>query len=279
MFHKVTAISRMRLSPHRLVAVTNKRQRELARAKYERQTARRAQKAEQKKFLKFAAWGVAIIVAVAVFVIKPGSDSGTPVAAPSSSVSTSSGPQPVESCQDPVSLRTDNMTFQKAGDVKVGKSMALKTNCGTIGFDFNPETPKTASILSFLASSKFYDHTKCHRLTTQGIYVLQCGDPAGNGTGGPGFKFEDENLPQADSTGSYTYARGTVAMANSGPNTNGSQFFLVYQDSPLPPNYTVVGTITKGLDVLDAVSGAGVADGSTDGGPTQTVVIEQATVK
>ena len=107
--------------------------------------------------------------------------------------------------------------------------------------------------------------------------MLQCGDPAGDGTGGPGFNFADENLPTASTDGNYVYPRGTVAMANSGPNTNGSQFFLVYQDSPLPPNYSVWGTITAGLDVLDNVASAGVLDGSSDGLPSQAVVISQAT--
>ncbi len=259
--------------------MTNKRQRELARAKFERQSERRALRAKRSRVIRFGSYGLAVLAIATYFIVKPGSDSGVPVAAPSSSVSTSTAPgeQPVKDCSTPAPTRSDNISFQKPGAAKVGSSLLLTTNCGVIGFSFNPETPKTAEVLTFLTESRYFDGTKCHRLTTQGIFVLQCGDPAGNGTGGPGFKFDDESLPTADSSGAYVYARGTVAMANSGPNTNGSQFFLVYEDSPLPPSYTVVGTITEGLEVLDAISSVGVSDGSSDGSPTQTVVIERAT--
>lgn len=258
--------------------MTNKRQRELARAKYERQVLRRAEKAQRNRIVKFSAWGIAVLIAATFLVIKPGSDSGVPVAAPNSSSTALEDVPVVDSCNPPTAIRANNMTFQKADATKPGKSMSLKTNCGDLEIDFNPDTPLTAGTLSFLASSKFYDGTKCHRLTTQGIFVLQCGDPAADGSGGPGFKFDDENLPTPDESGSYNYARGTVAMANSGPNTNGSQFFLVYEDSPLPPNYTVVGNVTKGLSILDDVAAAGVQDGSSDGAPLQSVVIEKATI-
>src|SRR6478735_8703463 len=121
----------------------------------------------------------------------------------------------------------------------------------------------------------YFDNTMCHRLTTEGIYVLQCGDPKGDGTGGPGFTIPDENLPKAGADGTAVYKRGTVAMANAGPGTTGSQFFLVYKDSPLPPNYTVVGEITQGLDVLDHIAAQGTADGSGDGAPKQPVQIQK----
>jgi peptidyl-prolyl cis-trans isomerase B (cyclophilin B) len=128
--------------------------------------------------------------------------------------------------------------------------------------------------MTYLAKQKYFDNTQCHRLTTSGIFVLQCGDPKGNGTGGPGFSFADENLP----TGANgVYKAGTVAMANSGPNTNGSQFFLVYKDSPLPANYSVWGTVTGGMDILTGIADAGVANGTGDGAPAQKVVISKAT--
>ena len=97
--------------------------------------------------------------------------------------------------------------------------------------------------------------------------MLQCGDPDGNGSGGPGYSFPDENLAGA------TYKAGTVAMANSGPNTNGSQFFLVYTDTQLGPQYTPFGTITSGLDVLKAIAAKGTANGQTDGAPKDAVDI------
>jgi peptidyl-prolyl cis-trans isomerase B (cyclophilin B) len=131
--------------------------------------------------------------------------------------------------------------------------------------------PRTVNSFAFLSNEQYFDHTKCHRLTTQGIFVLQCGDPTASGMGGPGYRFQDENLPGA------TYPAGTVAMANSGANTNGSQFFLVYQDTKLPPSYTPFGQITTGMDVLTNIANAGVQDGSGDGAPATEVVLDSVT--
>ncbi|WP_084514237.1 peptidylprolyl isomerase [Nocardia acidivorans] len=142
----------------------------------------------------------------------------------------------------------------------------LETNCGTITIALEAaRAPHTVNSFVFLAGEQYFDNTKCHRLTTEGIFVLQCGDPTAKGTGGPGYKFADENLAGA------TYPAGTVAMANAGPNTNGSQFFLVYKDSQLPPSYTPFGRITGGLDVLGNIAAAGVQDGSGDGAPAADV--------
>jgi peptidyl-prolyl cis-trans isomerase B (cyclophilin B) len=133
--------------------------------------------------------------------------------------------------------------------------------------------PCTVNAISYLASKGYFDKTTCHRLTTAdaGISVLQCGDPSGTGAGGPGFSYADEL------SGSETYPTGTVAMANAGPNTNGSQFFLVYGNTPLPPKWTVFGSFATGLDVVTAIGAAGTADGTPDGTPKQTVTITQAT--
>ena len=149
---------------------------------------------------------------------------------------------------------------------------SIVTNCGTITVALDGKAaPHTVNSFVFLAGKHYFDNTKCHRLTTSGIFVLQCGDPTGTGTGGPGYQFKDENLSGA------TYPAGTVAMANAGPGTNGSQFFFVYADTPLPPNYTPFGKVTSGLDILKAVA----AKGSTpegDGAPNQPVVITSFTV-
>ena len=128
-----------------------------------------------------------------------------------------------------------------------------------------------------LAEAKYFDGTSCHRLTTDNIFVLQCGDPTGTGSGGPGYQFGDENLP---TEGADNYPAGTVAMANAGPGTNGSQFFLVYKDTQLPPSYTIFGTITKGLDVVQKVADAGrTTNGAGDGKPKtwQPATLEAAT--
>ena len=146
------------------------------------------------------------------------------------------------------------------------------TNRGTVKFDLlTSRASCTINAIRYLAAKRYFDKTPCHRLTSGGLNVLQCGDPTGTGTGGPGFAFPDENLAGA------TYPAGTVAMANSGPNTNGSQFFLVYKDSQLGPNYTPFGRITSGLDVLQKIAAAG-SNPPGDGKPKSPVTIETFTV-
>jgi peptidyl-prolyl cis-trans isomerase B (cyclophilin B) len=139
--------------------------------------------------------------------------------------------------------------------------------------------PHTVNSFAFLAKKGYFDHTKCHRLTTNGIYVLQCGDPTGQGTGGPGYTIPDENLKDKSLKGN-TYPKGTVAMANTGQkHSGGSQFFLVHEDSKLPPNYTPFGTVSEsGMKVLQKIAKAGESTGAGDGAPNATVVIDRATV-
>jgi peptidyl-prolyl cis-trans isomerase B (cyclophilin B) len=151
--------------------------------------------------------------------------------------------------------------------------ITVVTNQGSISLDLNADAaPCTVNSFLTLAKSGFFLDTGCHRLTTVAIYVLQCGDPSGSGQGGPGYRFGDENLP---TTAKPAYPQGTLAMANAGPGTNGSQFFLVYKDSDIDPNYTVFGTITGGLDVLDKIAAAGEDDsnGPGDGRPKLAVTI------
>lgn len=153
-----------------------------------------------------------------------------------------------------------------AGQVAV----TLQTSAGAIGMTLDADrTPCTVGSFVSLAEQGYFDATRCHRLTTEGIFVLQCGDPTGTGRGGPGYAFADEL------DGSETYPAGTVAMANAGPNTNGSQFFLVYADSPLPPAYTVLGSMDDaGLAVVAAIGATGVAGGGADGAPADDVTID-----
>ena len=145
----------------------------------------------------------------------------------------------------------------------------LETSAGAIGMTLDADrTPCTVGSFVSLAEQGYFDGTQCHRLTTEGIFVLQCGDPTGTGRGGPGYSYADEL------DGSETYPAGTVAMANAGPDTNGSQFFLVYADSPLPPSYTVLGSMDDaGLAVVAEIGAAGVAGGGQDGAPAEDVTI------
>ena len=135
--------------------------------------------------------------------------------------------------------------------------------------------------MTALAKDGYFNQSLCHRITTSGLYVLQCGDPTASGSGGPPFQYDDENKP-TNSTNNYP--AGTVAMANSGLDanghgTNGSQFFIVYKDTTLPNSYSIWGTVTKGLDIVKKVADAGVVGGGTDGKPVMTIAIESVIVK
>lgn len=222
--------------------------------------------------------------------LTPGPASAVASAAPSAAPTSvpSSGPSASQSgstaptalvCTPPVTARPDTLTWPSAPAVSAPTNkptvITLTTNCGEIVIQTLPEAaPLTVASEVFLTDQGFYDSVACHRLTTQGIFVLQCGDPKGDGTGGPGYEVPDENLPVE---GPANYPAGSVAMANSGPNTNGSQFFLVYEDTTLPSGYTIWGNVTAGLDILRGVAAAGVDGGGSDGAPTQSITIESAT--
>ena len=159
----------------------------------------------------------------------------------------------------------------------------ITTSDGAIGVSLdNGKSPCTVNNFVSLAQQGFFDRTECHRLTTSStLGVLQCGDPAGDGSGGPGYRFPNEyptnqyRLADPALAAPVVYPRGTLAMANAGQGTNGSQFFLVYQDSQLPPTYTVFGTIDDtGLAVVDKIAAGGVKDGGDDGKPAIGVTIE-----
>ncbi|WP_330184478.1 peptidylprolyl isomerase [Nocardia sp. NBC_01503] len=170
----------------------------------------------------------------------------------------------------------------------------MNTGLGVIGLSLDTAaSPCTVNSFISLATQHYYDATKCHRMTTSpGLKVLQCGDPSGTGMGGPGYQFENEYptdvfaSPEKAATEQVLYPRGTLAMANAGPDpltgagTNGSQFFLVYGDSTLPPTYTVFGTVDQaGLAVLDRVAAAGTVAGGEDGEPKLTVDIGSIAAK
>jgi peptidyl-prolyl cis-trans isomerase B (cyclophilin B) len=168
---------------------------------------------------------------------------------------------------------------------RLAKNLTLTTNCGEIVISLNPKAPQTVTNISALANAGYYNKSLCHRLTTEGLFVLQCGDPTASGSGSPtGWKgYANENLPKA---GAKNYPAGTVAMANSGPGTNGSQFFLVYADTQLGPDYTIWGKITKGLDLVKKIGAVGAyqmqgdqAFYAPDGYPIQIVEIVRASAK
>ena len=155
--------------------------------------------------------------------------------------------------------------------------MTLDTNCGKVVIQLDQAgAPQTAASEVFLADQGYYNLADCFRLTTAGIFVVQCGSPTNDAQNGPGYTVPDENLP---TNGTNDYPAGTVAMANAGPGTAGSQFFIVYKDTTLPPSYTIWGKVTSGLDLVQAIAATGDAGGTGDGAPTQPVVIEQATVR
>lgn len=149
---------------------------------------------------------------------------------------------------------------EKTGEVV----FTLATNEGDVTVTMDrAAAPCTVNSFESLAEQGYFDDTACHRLVDSGIFVLQCGDPTGTGSGGPGYTFADEVTEDA------TYGPGTVAMANAGPDTNGSQFFLVYEDSPLDPNYTVFGQMDEtsiGVVARIATEGQDGSFGDAGGG-------------
>lgn len=156
-------------------------------------------------------------------------------------------------------------------------TVTLATNQGELEMKLDgSKAPCGVGAIEHLAKSGFYDNTLCHRITTENIFVLQCGDPTATGSGGPGFAFKDEYPVNTSEQG--LYQTGVIAMANAGPDTNGSQFFLVYQDSPLPPNYTILGRISEqSMPVLHAIAEKGAAGGARDAAPAEEVRIDKAT--
>jgi peptidyl-prolyl cis-trans isomerase B (cyclophilin B) len=284
---------------------TNEQRRATAKRKLERQLERRAEKARKRRIYTIVGAGVATIVvigaAVATVVIT-NRDSGDPTASADTTTSTTAAspdapptasPLPAfaapaglgENCQYPATAEqaSKQNNAPRTGTVPTDPaqvSVSMETNQGDLGLMLdNAKAPCTVNSFASLAQQGFFNDTPCHRLTTSpGLSVLQCGDPTGEGTGGPGYQFADEyptNQFQPDDPALQSpvvYPRGTLAMANAGPGTNGSQFFLVYRDSELPPNYTVFGTIDEtGLATLDKIAAGGVAGGGEDGKPAQDV--------
>lgn len=302
------------------MAGSKERERRRARERYERQ--RQIQLERRRKFRQRFGIGLAVVCVLGLAVglttvfaggstpkasSKPKSTaSASPSASASASATTSAAAvaEPATHCTyttKGVAPAAEKVSLPPATpNYKATYTAAIHTNLGTIDINLlNSKATCTVNSFVHLADAGYFNASQCHRITTSGgLYVLQCGDPYAKasekltcsqgtdspGTGGPGYEFANENLPTgASSSGTVTYKAGTVAMANSGgSDTNGSQFFLVYKNSALGPDYTPFATITSGLDILQKVANAGTSctySGPGDGAPKEKVVINSVTIK
>jgi peptidyl-prolyl cis-trans isomerase B (cyclophilin B) len=288
---------------------TNEQRRANAKRKLQRQLERRAQQARRRRTLAIVGGAVAaaVVIAAMVFtVVRTNQDhNNNKQGSAGGSSSTTATPGPVSgaplpafkpiadlgsSCQytpspEPAAKQVNPPRQGKVPTDPAQVSVSMVTNQGHIGLLLaNNESPCTVNSFASLAQQKFFDGTKCHRLTTgNSSSILQCGDPSADGTGGPGYQFPNEyptdQYPAGDPAlkQPVVYPRGTLAMANAGPGTNGSQFFLVYKDTLLPPAYTIFGKIQQdGLATLDKIAKGGVAGGGADGPPATEVTITSA---
>ena len=268
------------------------RKRELARQRYERQQQRRAIRQARARRVKIISTVVAVVVVAggggAIAFAMSGPEKGktsaaaTPTPTPAASVTAKPGECAYQPLPAEAASGAKDVGKPPAKPVKGKYTMKIDTTLGTISAKLDgTKASCTVNSFTYLASKKFFDNTKCHRLVTEGIKVLQCGDPTGTGTGGPAYGFGNENVPKAGKSGQATYRRGVIAMAHSSaPNSNGSQFFIVYGDSPLPADYTVFGEITKGMDIVDSVAKAGAepADQTGNTAPKKKIEIKDLTV-
>ena len=277
------------------MAGKKERQRKLAREHYQRQQARRVQRTQRWRRIGIIVAACCAVIALGaagyVAFAAGGSTATSATSTPNPSATPTAAPTPTASPTPTLAAEPANhCTYTPSGNAarKVGVPPAkpafkavkyqakVKTNRGTIVLDLlNHQATCTVNSFIYLANKSYFSNTPCHRLTTAGIYVLQCGDPTGTGKGGPGYKFADENLTGAK------YTEGTVAMANAGPGTNGSQFFLVYRNSTtLQPSYTPFGKIVGGLGIIQNVAKAGTdnSNGNGDGHPKEKVTIESVTI-
>ncbi|QGK69638.1 peptidylprolyl isomerase [Allosaccharopolyspora coralli] len=264
---------------------SNEQRRAAAKRKLERQIATREQKAKRQRMIAIGttvAVVVAVVVGFAYFsstsgedpAAAPGGQQGQqgeqaqPVNIPTEPAPAPQRPQPLPDpvqCEYPANGQASKPVQPPEGGDTSSKGTVeatIKSSQGDIPLTLDrPLAPCAVNSFVSLAQQDFYDATSCHRIGTEGLQMLQCGDPTGQGSGGPGYSFADETFPELQ------YGRGYLAMANSGPDTNGSQFFMVFGEAPLPPDYTVFGTISAdGLKVIDEIAKAG-HDGSFEPSP------------
>jgi peptidyl-prolyl cis-trans isomerase B (cyclophilin B) len=258
------------------------RQRALARAKLERQMARRAIAARRRRQMRAALGAVVAVILVAAgcwFLIAKLVDSDDKTGTSASGADCLYNPIPAaQAKQAPKGSREVGSPSTSAIPDSGSQTVTLTLDGAPVTFTMDlAVSPCTAHSFAFLSSKKYYDNTPCHRVVTEGIFVLQCGDPSGTGTGSPGYQFGTENLP---ANSHPPYPAGTVAMARGeDPGTNGSQFFLVYKDgSNLPADYSVFGHVTSGLGVIQQIAARGTSNGKTDGPPKKKVTLGEVSV-
>ena len=281
------------------MAGNRERQRRRARERYERQQEQRLlrrRKIRQRFGIGFVVVLILGLAAGLAFAFAGGPASkptakSSATASPSASNSAAAVAEPAHHCTYTVTDQSSKPSLPPATpDYKAAYKATINTGVGKIQINLlNSKATCAVNSFAHLAAVNFWNSTQCHRLSTDGgLYMLQCGDPTASGkkqlsctsptlgSGGPGYRFADENLTGA------TYNAGTVAMANSGPNTNGSQFFLVYKNTSLPANYTPFGTITSGLDILQNVAKAGTSctfQQAGGGVPKEKVIINSVTIQ
>ncbi|MFI7282777.1 peptidylprolyl isomerase [Micromonospora chersina] len=267
---------------------TRERQRAAARARLEREMAERATKARKRRQTQAIVGAAAVLVLVVAGTVWLATSLGG-----DDKKQNTAGGDGFSQCvfnevpKEGRSKQIKDVGLPATQQANKGtQTMTIDTNLGPITAKIDRgKVPCTAGSFTHLASKGFFDNTKCHRLVTEGIKVLQCGDPSatGNGwrqtdgTGGPSYNLAEENLPTDKRP---PYPEGVIAMANSGQQgSTGSQFFIVYGDSQLDPNYTVLGTITGGMDLVKQVAAAGddgaFAQQAGGGHPKKEIVINK----
>jgi cyclophilin family peptidyl-prolyl cis-trans isomerase len=274
---------------------TNKQRRQAAQRHLQKQLERRAELArKRRRNLGILATAVAVAVVVVAALVITGvfsNDDSSDTAAGPSAAPTSGAAAATTNADGTVSCTygpddSGNPNLKDVGTpptpeatpAQGASTLLMSTNHGDLTLTLDrAKAPCAAASFTYLASQKFFDGSPCHREVNQPTFgVLQCGDPTGSGSGGPSYKYAEEVTPDT------TYPRGTIAMAKtSAPNTTGSQFFLCFTDTQLPPDYTVVGTVDEaGLAVLDTIAAAGNdgSNGNGDGAPNVPVTVNTLSV-
>lgn len=270
----------------------SKREREYARKRHAKWQQRQQTRSQRKKTIRQRVISVVAVLAVLSLVgtgywlTQLGDDgdataqSGSTPTASATTGGDGDNPCPAPTVQPPA----QPLQFDAVPDPKLAESRTweatIATSCGDIGLElYGEKAPQSVASFVHLAEEGFFAGTPCHRLTTEGIYVLQCGDPTGTGTGGPGYNWGPvENAPEDD-----VYPAGTLAMARQSnkADSQGSQFFLVYKDSTIPSDsaggYSVFGKVTEGLEIVQQIADGGLA---ADGvAPARAISIEGVTVQ